>query len=48
VRTATWRCACIKWGETPPAGTVLFDQQVLHVYGYRGELVERMTIEAAD
>lgn len=30
------------------AGTVLFDQQVLHVYAYRGELVERMTIEAAD
>ena len=30
------------------AGTVLFDQHVLHVYGYRGELVERMTIEAAD
>ena len=30
------------------AGTVLFDQEVLHVYAYRGELVERMTIEAAD
>ena len=30
------------------AGTVLFDQQVLHVYAYRGELVERMTIEPAD
>jgi hypothetical protein len=30
------------------AGTVLFDQQVLHVYAYRGELVHRMTIEAAD
>jgi hypothetical protein len=30
------------------AGTVLFDQQVLHVYAYRGELVERMTIEAVD
>ena len=30
------------------AGTVLFDQHVLHVYAYRGELVERMTIEAAD
>ena len=30
------------------AGTVLFDQQVLHVYAYRGGLVERMTIEAAD
>jgi nuclear transport factor 2 (NTF2) superfamily protein len=26
-------------------GTVLFDQQVLHVYTYRGHLVERMTIE---
>ena len=30
------------------AGTVLFDQQVLHGYAYRGELVGRMTIEAAD
>jgi ketosteroid isomerase-like protein len=30
------------------AGTVLFDQQVRHVYAYRGELVERMTIEPAD
>jgi nuclear transport factor 2 (NTF2) superfamily protein len=30
------------------AGTLLFDQQVLHVYAYRGDLVERMTIEAAD
>jgi hypothetical protein len=30
------------------AGTVLFDQQVLHVYAYRDELVERMTIEAPD
>jgi hypothetical protein len=27
------------------SGTVLFDQQVLHVYSYRGDLVERMTIE---
>ena len=27
------------------AGAVLFDQQVLHVYSYRGDLVERMTIE---
>jgi hypothetical protein len=27
------------------AGTVLFDQHVVHVYGYRGDLVERMTIE---
>ena len=30
------------------AGTLLFDQQVLHVYVYRGDLVERMTIEAVD
>ena len=30
------------------AGTLLFDQQVLHVYTYRDELVERMTIEAVD
>ena len=30
------------------AGTILLDQQVLHVSAYRGELVERMTIEAAD
>ena len=30
------------------AGTVLFDQQVRHIYAYRGELVERMTIEPAD
>ena len=31
------------------AGTMLLDQQVLHVSAYRGELVERMmTIEAAD
>ena len=30
------------------AGDLLFDQQVLHVYAYRGDLVERMTIEAAD
>ena len=30
------------------AGTVLFDQQVLHVYAYRGDLVERMTIEPGD
>ena len=29
------------------AGTVLFDQEVLHVYSYRGDLVERMTIEPA-
>ena len=29
-------------------GSLLFDQQVLHVYAYRGDLVERMTIEAAD
>ena len=29
------------------AGTLLFDQYVLHVYAYRGDLVERMTIEAA-
>ena len=28
------------------AGTMLFDQEVLHVYAYRGALVERMTIEA--
>jgi hypothetical protein len=27
------------------AGTVLFDEEVLHVYAYRGDLVERMTIE---
>ena len=27
------------------AGSVLFDQQVLHVYAYRGDLVEHMTIE---
>ena len=30
------------------AGTVLFDQEVLHVYSYRGDLVERMTIEPVD
>ena len=30
------------------AGTVLFDQEVLHVYAYRGELVERMTIDPVD
>ncbi len=30
------------------AGAVLFDHYVLHVYAYRGDLVERMTIEAAD
>jgi hypothetical protein len=30
------------------AGAVLFDQEVLHVYRYRGDLVERMTIEPAD
>ncbi len=29
-------------------GTLLFDQQVLHIYAYRGDLVERMTIEAAN
>ena|SRR5215218_7925010 len=29
-------------------GTVLFDQHVLHVYAYRGDLVERMTIESID
>jgi ketosteroid isomerase-like protein len=28
-----------------PAGTVLFDDEVRHVYAFRGELVERMTIE---
>jgi ketosteroid isomerase-like protein len=27
------------------AGTVLFDDEVRHVYAFRGELVERMTIE---
>jgi hypothetical protein len=26
-------------------GTVLFDDEVRHVYAFRGELVERMTIE---
>jgi ketosteroid isomerase-like protein len=30
------------------AGNVLFDQQVVHVYAYRGDLVERMMIEDAD
>jgi len=29
-------------------GILLFDQHVLHVYAYRGDFVERMTIEAAD
>jgi ketosteroid isomerase-like protein len=27
------------------AGTVLFDQHVVHVYRYRGDLVERMAIK---
>jgi hypothetical protein len=30
------------------AGGVLFDQQVLHVFSYRGDLVEGMTIEPAE
>jgi hypothetical protein len=28
-----------------PAGELLFDDEALHVYTFRGDLVERMTIE---
>ena len=28
-----------------PAGKLLFDEEALHVYTFRGDLVERMTIE---
>jgi len=31
-----------------PGGALLFDHEVVHVYRYRGDLVERMTIEPAD
>jgi hypothetical protein len=31
-----------------PAGDVLFDEEAVHVYLFRGELVERMTIEPPD
>jgi hypothetical protein len=30
-----------------PAGEVLFDDEALHVYTFRGDLVERMAIEPA-